>query len=117
MARPEVPRVSDTVRGVAARSDPRQSARELGDRHGTRVYRIGMLCRVARVVWLGAVALSGCAVVTGLGFQLLATSGAARRGRLSDEQVDGAIASLAERHDNEMMARWMVKFLRGAQGW
>ena len=42
---------------------------------------------------------------------------AARRGRLSDEQVDGAIASLAERHDNEMMARWMVKFLRGAQGW
>jgi GMP synthase-like glutamine amidotransferase len=42
---------------------------------------------------------------------------AARRGRLSDEQVYGAIASLAERHDNEMMARWMVKFLRGAQGW
>jgi GMP synthase-like glutamine amidotransferase len=40
---------------------------------------------------------------------------AARRGRLSDEQVDGAIASLAERHDNEMVGRWMARFLRGGR--
>jgi GMP synthase-like glutamine amidotransferase len=37
---------------------------------------------------------------------------AARRGRLSDEQVDGAIASLAERHDNALVGRWMARFLR-----
>jgi len=38
---------------------------------------------------------------------------AARRGRLSDEQVDGAIASLAQRHDNALVGRWMAAFLRG----
>lgn len=40
---------------------------------------------------------------------------AARRGRLSDDQVDGAIASLAQGHDNEMVGRWMANFLRGAR--
>lgn len=41
---------------------------------------------------------------------------AARRGRLSDEQVDGAIASLAQGHDNALVGKWMAKFLRGSRG-
>jgi GMP synthase-like glutamine amidotransferase len=49
------------------------------------------------------------------GDQFVAALYAARRGRLSDAQVDGAIASLAERHDNEMVGRWMAMFLRGAR--
>jgi GMP synthase-like glutamine amidotransferase len=40
---------------------------------------------------------------------------AARRGRLSDEQVDGVIASLAQRHDNALVGRWMARFLREAR--
>ena len=49
------------------------------------------------------------------GDQFVAALYAARRGRLSDAQVDGAIASLAERHDNEMVGRWMARFLRSAR--
>lgn len=49
------------------------------------------------------------------GDEFVAALYAARRGRLSDEQVDGAIASLAEPHDNEMMARWMAAFLRSGR--
>ena len=40
---------------------------------------------------------------------------AARRGRLSDAQVDGAIASLAQAIDNALVGRWMAAFLRGAR--
>lgn len=40
---------------------------------------------------------------------------AARRGRLSDEQVDDAIASLARAHDNARVGQWMASFLRGVR--
>jgi GMP synthase-like glutamine amidotransferase len=40
---------------------------------------------------------------------------AARRGRLSDEQVDGALASLGQPEDNALVGQWMVTFLRGAR--
>lgn len=49
------------------------------------------------------------------GDQFVAALYAARRGRLSDAQVDGAIASLAERHDNALVGRWMARFLRSAR--
>jgi GMP synthase-like glutamine amidotransferase len=49
------------------------------------------------------------------GDEFVAALYAARRGRLSDEQVDGAIASLAQGHDNALVGRWMAKFLRGAR--
>lgn len=49
------------------------------------------------------------------GDEFVAALYAARRGRLSDAQVDGAIASLAERHDNAMVGTWMARFLRGAR--
>jgi GMP synthase-like glutamine amidotransferase len=39
-----------------------------------------------------------------------------RRGRaLSEAQVDGAIASLDQRHDNALVATWMARFLRTAR--
>lgn len=50
------------------------------------------------------------------GDEFVAALYAARRGRLSDEQVDGAIASLAQRHDNALVGTWMVRFLRGGRG-
>ncbi len=41
---------------------------------------------------------------------------AARRGKsLSEAQADEAIASLAERHDNALVGRWMAAFLRRAR--
>lgn len=40
---------------------------------------------------------------------------AARRGRLSDAQVDGAIASLGRAHDNARVGQWMASFLRGVR--
>jgi len=40
---------------------------------------------------------------------------AARRGRLSDAQVDGAIASLGRAHDNARVGQWMAGFLRGVR--
>jgi GMP synthase-like glutamine amidotransferase len=49
------------------------------------------------------------------GDEFVAALYAARRGRLSDEQVDGAIASLAAPHDNALVGRWMARFLRGGR--
>ena len=40
---------------------------------------------------------------------------AARRGRLSDAQVEGAIASLGRAHDNARVGQWMASFLRGVR--
>lgn len=40
---------------------------------------------------------------------------AARRGRLSDAHVDGAIASLGRAHDNARVGQWMASFLRGVR--
>jgi GMP synthase-like glutamine amidotransferase len=40
----------------------------------------------------------------------------ARRGKtLTDDQVDGALESLARREDNALVAEWMVRFLRRAR--
>jgi len=41
---------------------------------------------------------------------------AARRGRLPDALVDGAIASLKQPEDNALVGRWMATFLRTARG-
>ena len=49
------------------------------------------------------------------GSEFVAELYAARRGRLSDAQVDGAIASLKQPDDNALVGAWITRFLRSAR--